>query len=107
MATTEASKFREVLPRAIDEALLVLGESVRHVLYYYAEKSYGIRREEIPDRAEAFHKALQGTFGAGAKIIENLIARNVYSKLGLKFDEHENWMLADYLEYAKNAVRGN
>lgn len=107
MAMTEATEFREVLPRAIDEALLVLGESVRHVLYYYAETRYGVKREEIPDSLEAFHKALQGTFGAGAKIIENLIARNVYSKLGLTFDEHENWMLADYLDYAKNAAREN
>ncbi|MEM2896552.1 MAG: hypothetical protein QW265_05800 [Candidatus Bathyarchaeia archaeon] len=33
---------------SIDEGFLKLGESVKHAVYWHIEKSYGIKREEIP-----------------------------------------------------------
>ena len=57
--------------------------------------------KKIPDRLEAFHKALDGMFGVGAEAIEKVIARNLYSRIGLNFEEHEKWTLADYVNYAE------
>lgn len=100
----EATMFREALLGAVDKGLLILGESSRHAIYYHVERSHQVRREEIPERLEAFNKALRGIFGEGAKIIEKIIARNLYSRLALRFEEHENWTIANYVDNAKKAI---
>jgi hypothetical protein len=44
---------------------------------------------------------LQDLIGGGAKVMEKLIAKNLYRRLGLNFTEHENWTLVDYVNHAK------
>ena len=81
----------------------VLGESVRNVIYHHVGQSASLRLEEIPEKLEEFHRALESIFGAGALVIEKLIASKLYTHLGLKFEEHENWTLTDYVKDAKKA----
>ncbi|MEM2896688.1 MAG: hypothetical protein QW265_03970 [Candidatus Bathyarchaeia archaeon] len=95
--------FNKVLLESIDEGFLKLGESVKHAIYWHIERNYGIKREEIPDRLKEFHEALIGLFGAGAKVIERLVAKSLYGKLGLSFEERESWSLIDYIEEAKKS----
>ena len=73
---------------------------------YYLEKNRKVKREEIPDRIAAFHEALEGLLGAGAKVIERLIAKHLYGRLSLIFEEHEDWTLVDYVRYAQKAKKG-
>jgi len=82
----------------------MLGESVRGAIYYHIERTFQIRREEIPKRLEAFHEALQGMLGEGAMVVERLIAKNLYAKLGLRFEQHE--ALIDYVNHARE-LKGN
>jgi hypothetical protein len=95
-------RFNRALLEAVDEGLLVLGSSVRDTVYYHVEKISGLRREKIPERLEEFHKALTSLFGAGAKMIEKLIVTRLYSRLGLNFEEYEEWTIVDYANYAKS-----
>jgi len=89
---------------AVDEALLVLGESGRERVYYRLEVNHRIKREEIPDRPEDFYEALVDMFGEGAKIFGKIIAKNLYGRLGLTFNEHENWTLVDYVNDVKKTL---
>jgi hypothetical protein len=95
-------EFRKALLEAFDEGLFVLGSSVRDTVYYHIEKSSGLSREKIPERLEDFHKALERLLGAGAKVIEKIIATKLYAQLGLSFVEHEEWTIVDYANYAKS-----
>jgi hypothetical protein len=95
--------FREVLLQAIDDGLLVPGEIVRAAIYDRVERSYQIRREEIPEKLELFHKALRDLLAAGSEVLERLIAKNLYRRLDLNFNQHENWTLLDYVDEAKKA----
>lgn len=99
----EIEEFRKALLKAVDNGLLVIGESARDALFYHIERSFGIRRPEIPEKLEGFHEALEGLLGAGARVVETLIARNLYDRLGLGFEGHENWTLVDYVNCAANA----
>lgn len=99
-----SKRFDSAVLIAIHDGLLVLGEKVRHVIYYYLETHYQVKHEEIPGRLEAFHKALQDIFGAGTETVEKVIAKNLYSSLELSFIEHKNWTLADYVKDAEKAV---
>ena len=95
--------FREVLLQAIDDGLLVPGEIVRAAIYDRVERSYQLRREEIPENLELFHKALGDLLAAGSEVLERLIAKNLYRRLDLNFNQHENWTLLDYVDEAKKA----
>jgi hypothetical protein len=81
-------------------------EIVRSAIYERLERSYQIRREEIPERLEVFHHALQDLLGASVKVMEKLIAKNYYSRLGLNFPEHQNWTLVDYVNHAETQRHG-
>jgi hypothetical protein len=74
---------------AVDEALLVPGEIVRTAIYDRIERSYQVRREEIPEKLETFHQALQDLTGAGGKVMEKLIAKSLYRRLKLNFTQHD------------------
>jgi hypothetical protein len=95
--------IKRALLDAIDFALLAPGEIVRAAIYERIERSYQVRREEIPDNLDTFHKALQELLGKSAEVIRRLIVKNLYSRLDLKFTEHENWTLVDYVRCAKKA----
>jgi len=99
----EAGRFRKALLEAVDYGLLALGERVRQVIYHHIERNYQVKREEIPEKIDAFRKALEGIFGAAAKVVEKLIAKNLYSILGLNFTENQNWTLVEYVNDAKKA----
>lgn len=98
-----SAALQEVLLQAIDDALLVPGEIVPVAIYDRIERSYQIRREEIPEKLELFHKALQQLLGVGARVMEKSISKNLYRRFKLNFDEHENWTLLDYVDHAKKA----
>lgn len=99
----ESSGLKEALLHAIDDGLAVPGKIVRTAIYDRIERSYQLRREEIPDHLDTFHKAFQDLLGASAKVMEKIIAKNLYTSLGLKFTEHATWTLVDYVNHTKRS----
>lgn len=93
-------EFSRILLEAVDRALLALGETTRHAIYHHVERNDQIKREEIPNRIEDFQNALGSLLGAGTKVVEMLIAQNLYKKMGLNFTRCDNWTLADHVRYA-------
>ena len=93
------------LALAVDEALLVPGEIVRTAIYDRIQRSYQLGREEIPEKLETFHQALQDLLGAGGKVMEKLIAKSLYRRLKLNFTQHDGWTLIDYVNHAKETKR--
>ena len=102
-----SAELEEILLQAVDEALLIPGEIVRTAIYERIERSYQLRREEIPEKLETFHRALQGLLGAGGKVMEKLIVRNLYRRLGLGFEDYEGWTLVDYVNHARVSAGGH
>jgi len=95
--------FEKLFIEAVDEGLGTLGESGRHMIFFHLDRSYSIKRHEIPKRPEAFAQGLEKIFGAGASVLEKLIIKNLYSKLGLKYEDREDRPFADYIKDVKKA----
>lgn len=95
-----AGAVQRALVEAVDYALLAPGEIVRAAIYERIERTHHLRREDIPEKLDAFHGALLEILGTGAQVMKQLIARNLYNRLGLKFISHEDWTLVDYVNYA-------
>jgi len=101
----EPAELRQILLEAVDYGLMVLGEIVRRAIYERVEKDHGLKRAEIPEQLELFHKALGSVLGVSAKTVERLIAKNLYQKLGLNFTPHPEWTLIEYVDHAKTASK--
>jgi len=101
---TQRAELRKALLGAVDHGLQVPGEIVRAAIYERIERSYRVRREEIPEKLETFHRALEDLLGAGAKVMERLIAKNLYSRLELNFTEHDRWTIVEYVNHARSEV---
>lgn len=95
--------FEKLFIEAVDEGLEALGESGRHMIFFHLEKSYSVKRHEIPKKPEAFAEGLEKIFGAGASVLEKLIVKSLYSKLGLKYEDKEGRPFAEYVRDVKEA----
>ena len=97
---SESARFPEDLIQAVDYGLAVPVEPARAICERI-ERNYPLARDEAPDKLETFHKALQVILGASAKVIERLIAKNFYERLGLDFTGHNDWTIVEYVRHAK------
>jgi hypothetical protein len=93
--------IRRALLDAVEQGLLAPGKIVRAAIYERIEEKYQLKREEIPDELDTFHKALQDLLGKGAHVVRRLIVKDLYSRLDMRFIEHDTWTLADYVHQAK------
>jgi hypothetical protein len=99
--------FEKLMLEAIDEGLSSLGESSKQAIYFHLEKTFDIRREEIPDRVSAFSQAIENIFGAGAGCLEILIMQRLYEKVGgvLRWDKSKGFSFVEYVTIAKRSFQ--
>ena len=77
--------FYKVLLEAVEDAFSSLGESVGETIFFHLEKSFGIRRSEIPFRIDDFSDALEKIFGLGARHLEILVMKNLHAKVKIDY----------------------
>jgi hypothetical protein len=88
------------LTEAVDEGLLTLGESGREAVYFHLNNTYSLKKEDVPDKPQAFDEALRKIFGVGADVIERSVVKRLYSKLEIDFIENKNYGFANYINDA-------
>jgi hypothetical protein len=92
-----------ILLEAVDESLSSLGESSKQSIYFYLDSSFNIKKQEIPNKVEAFVDALEKIFGLGADFIESLIMKRLAEKIELdsKWRFPKELKLVEYVNVAK------
>jgi DNA-binding transcriptional ArsR family regulator len=103
MSSSKVSKeFNQLILEAIDESLSILGDDpVKSAFYYHLKKRANMKRDDIPDRLQAFHEALTELFYDGSVILERRISKRLYERLGLELPANNGWTLARYLREAR------
>lgn len=79
----------------------VLGEKPLKATFFSLERSFHIRREEIPARLEDFQNALAEFFGNGAPVITRAIARRLCTRLEIPYHERSDYDFRMYVEDCK------
>ena len=90
---TSDEPSREKILEYIDRGLDTFGVNVRMFLYWKMEKDLHLRREEIPEKPESFTKAIENFFGAGSRIVERTLIKELKHCPGIKTLHTDN--LAD------------
>jgi len=98
--------FNEIVCQAIDKTLEELvGPEVVKSLYRHLSARFGVDRNELPYRINTICSVLEATFGVkGARLIERKVAKNLYDKLLLPFNDEQGLTLEDFLTLAKRII---
>lgn len=95
-------KIEKIILDAVDEGLKTLGESGKQAIFFHLERTYSIKKSDIPKKPDAFAEGLEKIFGGGATVIQKIILENLYSKLGLKYEDRDDYSFTDYLNDIKS-----
>lgn len=99
--------FKELLLEAVDAALSPLGDSSKQAIYFYLEKNFTVKKQDIPNKIEEFTNAIEEIFGYGAKILEVEIMKHLYVKIGSTFEyfpEKDDLLFVEYINAARMHV---
>lgn len=103
---TSKNSFDSLLLEAIDEALASLGESCKNAVYQHLEKTFKIKRHDIPSKIEEFTQAIENISELAAKLIEIQIMKCLYKKIGkLKYIPDKELTFTSYIAAAKNTFK--
>ena len=64
----------DVIDESLDE---IFGIGKKKMIYYYIEKYFSLKREEIPNNFEKFLECLGMVFGEGAEVIKKVIFKKL------------------------------
>jgi len=76
----------------------LFGETASRILFDYLKRNHHLPIEDICERSEVFFAGLEEVVGAGAKMLERLVLKDLYSKFGLEYEEKEGYKFSDYLK---------
>jgi len=89
----------DLLPSVVDETLReVFREAGTKVIYDYFEDNFHLKWDEFAGKPEVFSAGLERLLGSAAPVIEKMILKNLYFKIGLKFEEKEGCGFSDYIK---------
>lgn len=85
----------------VDEGLSVLGNEPKQAVYQYLSTIQSLDREQIPDKVEEFSTGLRKALGSASRVIERLILKKLFQRLGSTFRETADLEFTDYVTEAK------
>ena len=93
--------FSQVLLDCVDEGLSVLGSEPRQAVYQYLATIHSLERDQIPDKVDEFAAGLKKALGGASRVIERLILKRLFLRIGSTFRETAELEFADYVRDAK------
>jgi len=90
----------------IDDALSILGEKTKAMIYYYVEREFGLSKEQVPSNINFFHEALRLIFGAGASPLEKHICNGLEQKFGMTMSIGQDIDIIEYVNKLRSQSKG-
>ena len=98
-------EFEKILLETIDESMVrVFGHTSTGVIYDYLKENRKLGKEDIPENLEVFSSSLEKMFGFGALLLEKLVLKKLYAKLGLRYEEREGYKFLYYIKELKSQI---
>ncbi len=85
----------------VDDGLSVLGNEPKEAVYQYLATIHSLDREQIPDKVDEFSTGLRKALGGASRVIERLILKKLFQRVGSTFRETADLEFTDYVMDAK------
>lgn len=100
----ENKDWNSIFAEAVDDTLKqIFKEDGARVIYEFLENHTRLRLEDVADKPQVFSDSLERLMVSAARVIEKVILKNVYSKMGLKFKEKPGYEFSDYIKDLREA----
>ena len=96
-----SQSFSQVFLDCVDEGLSVLGNEPRQAIYQYLSTIHSLEREQIPDKVDEFALGMRKALGSASRVIERLILKKLFQRIGSTFREIPDSEFTDYVIDAK------
>jgi hypothetical protein len=97
-AVEKGAEWNEFFVEVVDETLKqIFSDDGTKVIYDFLEKHSKLRLKDVAENPEIFSASLERLMVSAARVIEQIILKNLYSRLGLKFEEKQGYEFADYI----------
>ena len=91
--------LNDMLVKVVDDTMRqVFREEGTKVIYDFFENNSHLKREEIAEKPEVFSAGLEKLIVSAAQVVEKMILKNLYQRLGLKFEEKEGYEFSDHIK---------
>src|SRR4030042_557374 len=102
-ALKQKRSFESLLSESINESFtILLDASALKSFLSYLQMNHKIQEKEIGHNLDVFSSELEKLFGVNASKIERLIVALLFSKLGLEYEEKDEFRFEDYLKTARS-----
>ncbi|HZD12116.1 MAG TPA: hypothetical protein VE177_01180, partial [Candidatus Binatus sp.] len=91
----------DLLLDSIDDSLLILGDEPRRAVYQYLATMKSLERKDIPYRLGDFESGLRSALGGAARVVERLILRKLFQKIGSVFKESNDYEFGEHVTEAR------
>jgi len=97
-AVEKGAEWNEFFAKVVDETLKqIFSDDGTKVIYDFLEKHSNLKLKDIAKKPEIFSESLEMLMVSASRVIEQNILKNLYSRLGLKFEEKQGYKFADYI----------
>ncbi len=98
-AREHRKKPRNLLLETVDETLeQIFTKDCAKTVHGFIKNNLHLTQEEIVEKPEVLSHGLRRLLGSGATVIEILIAKNLYQKVGLKFEKKKGYEFSDHVK---------
>jgi hypothetical protein len=96
--------WSNIFAEAVDDTLKqIFKEDGARVIYEFLENHTRLKLEEVADKPQVFSESLEKLMVSAARVIEKMILKNLYSRIGLKFKEKSGYEFSDYIKELREA----
>jgi hypothetical protein len=100
------TEFREVFIASVEEGLASIGENFKRVILFHVNQRSSLTLNDVPEKPQEFMMVINGVLGEGVvRVIERVIAKRLYEKLGIPFSVKPGYGLADYAQEARTQYK--
>jgi hypothetical protein len=100
--STRSLNFDQLILQAVDDSLSVMGEEPKRAMYQDLLTIHSLRKEDIPFRISEFVSGLKKALGTASKVVEKLILKKLYERIGTTFQESQGLEFRDYIDDARS-----
>lgn len=95
----ESENWNGFFAEVVDETLKqIFKEEGARAIYDFLTNHAHLELEEAAEKPEVFSASLERLMVSATRVIEQAILKNLYSKLGLKFEEKSGYEFPDYIK---------
>jgi tRNA1(Val) A37 N6-methylase TrmN6 len=105
LSVVERENWNAFFAEVVDETLKqIFKDEGAKAIYDFLKKNAQLKLVDAAKNPEVFSSTLKKLMVSAAKVVEQIILKNLYSKLELEFEEKKGYNFPDYIRELRGTI---